>query len=119
LKASQTVLKKTRVPQSDGVATAPELVGNLKIGRPILGRQPQDQPTPEDQSLRRGMGSDQGLQAVLGFEAQDNRWRKWIWHDGHPCHETGTICQLDANAPFCLRQLQLPSDLRNGHLGCS
>jgi hypothetical protein len=57
------------------------------------------------------MGPGQGLQAVLSFDIQDNRWRKWVWHDGHPCHETGVICQLDVNAPFCLGQLQLPSDL--------
>src|ERR1700681_1302526 len=57
LQASETVLEKTRSPKNDGVATATELVGNLQIGRLIFGCQPQDQPTTEDQSLRRGVGS--------------------------------------------------------------
>jgi hypothetical protein len=111
LQANKAVLKIACVPKSHGVTRAAELVGNLEIGRLILGSQAQDQPTTEDQSLRGGMGPDQSLQAVLGFEIQDNRWRKGVWHDGHPCHETGTIFQLDVNAPLCLGQLQLPSDL--------
>jgi hypothetical protein len=116
LQTNKAMLKIAGVPKRDGVATAAELVGNLKIGRLILGCQPQDQPTTEDQSLGSGMGSDQSLQAVSGIAVQDNRWRKWVWHDGRPCDEIGAICQLDANAPFCLGQLQLHSHLRNGHL---
>jgi hypothetical protein len=111
LKTSEAVLKIACVPKSHGITCATELVGNLEIGRLILGSQAQDQPTTEDQSLRSGMGPDQGLQAVLSFDIQDNRWGKRVWHDGHPCHETGAISQLDVNAPFCLGQLQLPSDL--------
>jgi hypothetical protein len=86
LQANKAVLKIACVPKSHGVTRAAELVGNLEIGRLILGSQAQDQPTTEDQSLRGGMGPDQSLQAVLGFEIQDNRWRKGVWHDGHPCH---------------------------------
>jgi hypothetical protein len=111
LKTGETVLKKACAPKNDGVATATELVGNLKIGWLIFGCQPQDEPTTEDQCLRRGMGPGQGLQAVLSFEIKDNRWRKGVWHDGHPCHKTGAIYQFDVNALFCLDQLQLPSDL--------
>jgi hypothetical protein len=116
LQTSETVLEKTRSPKDDGVASAAKLVSNLQIGRLILGSQPQDQPTAKDQGLRRRVGSGESLQAILCFEVQDNRRRKGVWHDGHPFHETGAICQLDVNAPSCLGQLQLCSDLRNGHL---
>jgi hypothetical protein len=111
LQASETVLEKTRSPKNDGIATATELVGNLQIGRLIFGCQPQDQSTTEDQSLRRGVGSGESLQSILCFEVQDNRRCNGFWHDGHPCHETGAIYQLDANAPFCQGQSQLRSDL--------
>jgi hypothetical protein len=116
LQTSETVLEKARVPQSDGVASATELVGNLKIGRLIFGCEPNDDPAAKDQSLRRGVGSDESLQAILGIEVQCNRRRKRVWHDGHPCHVTGEICQLDANVLFCQGQLQLRSHLRYGHL---
>jgi hypothetical protein len=70
LKASDAVLKIARVPKSHRVTRAADLVGNLEIGWSILASQAQDQPTTEDQSLRRGMGADQSLQAALGFEIQ-------------------------------------------------
>jgi hypothetical protein len=117
LQTSETVLEKAGVPQSDGVARATELVGNLKIGRLIFGCEPKNDPAAKDQSLRRRVGSDKSLQAILGIEVQCNRRRKRVWHDGHPCHVTGATCQLDVNAPICQGQLQLRSDLRNGHLG--
>jgi hypothetical protein len=63
------------------------------------------------------MGPDQSLQAVLSFEIQDDYWRIGVWHEGHPCHETAAIHDNDVSSLFCLVQLQLPSDLRNGHLG--
>jgi len=116
LQTSETVLEKACVPQSNGVASAPELIRNLKIGRLIFGCEPQDEPAPTDQSLRRGVGSNESLQAILGIEVQYNRRGKRLWHDGHPCPVTGAICQLDVNTPFCQDQLQLRSDLRNGHL---
>jgi len=80
LKAQQSVLEITRSPQNDGVATAAKLVGNLHIGRLIGGRHAQDQAATKGQSLRRGMGSAQRLQAILRFEVQNNRRSKWIWH---------------------------------------
>jgi hypothetical protein len=101
LQTSETVLEKACVPQSDGVASATELVRNLKIGRLIFGCEPKDNPAAKDQSLRRGVGSDKSLQAILCIEVQCNRRRKRIWHYGHPCHVTEAICQLDVNAPFC------------------
>jgi hypothetical protein len=116
LKASKAVLKIACVPKSDGIARTAEFVGNLEIGRLILASQAQDQPTTEDHGLRSGMRPDESLQAVSGFEIQHNRWRKGIWHDGHPCHVTRASYQLDANALYCPGQLQLHSDLRNGHL---
>ncbi len=116
MQTSETVLEKACVPQSNGVASATELVGNLKVGRLIFGCEPNDNPAPKDQSLRRGVGSDKSLQAILCIEVQCNRRRKGVWHDGHPCHVTGAITQLDVNALFCQGQLQLRSDLRNGHL---
>jgi len=81
LQASEAVLKKACVPQSDGVASTIELVGDLQIGRPIFCCQAQDQPTAEDQGLRGGVGADERLQALLCFEVQDNRRSKWVWHD--------------------------------------
>jgi hypothetical protein len=111
LQTSETVLEKACVPQSDGVASATELVGNLKIGRLIFGCEPTDDPAAKDQSLRRGVGSNERLQAILCIEVEGNRRRKRVWHDGHPCHVTRLICQLDVNAPFCLGQSQLRSDL--------
>jgi hypothetical protein len=116
LQTSQTVLEKACVPQSDGVASATELVGNLQIGWLILGCEPSADPAAKDQRLRRGVGSEESLQAILGIEVQYKRRRKRVGHDRHPCHVTEAICQLDVNAPFCQGQLQLRSDLRNGHL---
>ena len=84
LKASVTVLEIARSPKNDRVATATKLVGNLQIGRLILGGQPQDQLTAEDQGLRRGVGSDERLQPIVGFALQDKHLRKGVWHDGHP-----------------------------------
>ena len=111
LKTSETVLEIAGSPQHHGVATATHLVGNLQVGRLILGRQPQDQPAAKDQSLRGGMGSDESLQPLLFFEAQDNGWSKWVWHDRHPCRKKRRFrradYQLDVNAPICLGQLQL------------
>jgi hypothetical protein len=67
LQTSEAVLKKARSPKDHCVARAAKLVGNLQVGWPILGGEPQDQPTTEDQRLRRGMGSREGLQAFLSF----------------------------------------------------
>lgn len=116
MQTSETVLEKAGVPKSDGVASATELVGNLKMGRLIMGREPQDNPAAKDQSLRRGVGSKKSLQAILSIKIQYNGRRKRVWHDGHPCQVTGTVCQFDVNAPFCQGLLQLRSDLRNGQL---
>jgi len=99
------MLEKACVPQSDGVASATELVGNLKIGRLIVGCESKDDPAAKDQSLRRGVGSDKSQQAILGIEVQCNRRRKRVRHDGHLCHMTQASCQLDVNAPFCQGQL--------------
>jgi len=107
LQTSETVLEKASVPKSDGVASATELVGNLKIGRLIFGCESRDDPAAKDQSLRRGVGSDKSLQAILCIDVQRNRRRKRVWHYGHPCHVTEAICQLDVNAPICPGQMQL------------
>jgi hypothetical protein len=68
LQTNETSLEEACVPQSNGVASATELVGNLKIGRLIFGCEPRDDPAAKDQSLRRGVGSDKSLQAILGIE---------------------------------------------------
>jgi hypothetical protein len=119
LKAGESVLQIARSPKNHSVATAVELVGDLQIGGLIGAGQSQDQSATENQSLRRGVCSGQNLQALQGVAVQDNRWSKWVWHDRRPCREKeihGTIYQFDANAPFCLCQVQLLRDLRNGHL---
>jgi hypothetical protein len=61
LQTSEAVLEIAGMPKSDGVASTAEFVGDLKIGRLIFICESQDQPTPEDQSLRRGMSSDQNM----------------------------------------------------------
>jgi hypothetical protein len=111
LQASETVLKKACVPQSDGVASAAELIGDLQVGWLILACQPQDQPTAKDQGLRRRVGSGESLQSILCFAVQDNPRRKGFGMTDILAQEIEAICQFDVNPPFCLRQLPLRRDL--------
>lgn len=94
MQAGEAVLQKTCVPQSDGVARAAEFVGDLQIGRLILGSQAQDQPTAEDQSLWRGVSADERLQALLCLEVQDNRRSKWVWHADILATRSGRLVSL-------------------------
>lgn len=94
MQTSEAVLAEARSPQDDGVARAAELVGDLHIGRLILGRQAQNQPRAEDQGLRRGVGPGERLQSLLRLEVQDNHRSKWAWHVGILTTRTGRLATL-------------------------
>jgi len=89
LKTRETVLEVAGSPKNHGVAATAEFVGDLQVGWLVVAAKLQDQATTEDQSLRRGMSPREGFQPFAFFTGQDNRRSKGVWHDRHPCRETG------------------------------
>src|SRR5262245_12569869 len=72
-------------PLTDRMPVAIQLLGDLLVGRVIVGDGVPDEATPEGQGLGRGTGADQGLELVAKIRGEDDARGKRSWHKRPPC----------------------------------
>lgn len=72
-------------PLADGVSVTIQLFGDLLVGGVSVGSGVEDEATAEDQRLRRGTNTEQGLQLVTQLRCELDPRGKWPWHDVLPC----------------------------------
>jgi hypothetical protein len=72
-------------PLADGVSVAVQLLGDLLVGRVLVGRGVEDEATAKGQGLGRGTSADQGLELLAQVRGQDDPRSERPWHDVPPC----------------------------------
>ena len=84
VQASEAVRKRAMTPPADRMTLTVPLGGHLHMRRLIWGGDPEEQPTAQGQSLGRGRGAHQRLQAGMVIQCQRNRAGKRHGHSQCP-----------------------------------